>query len=109
MAALTIPPHVSAEQIGEVLQQRLGSRYTVRPGMEMSTLVRGRGSDNPDRIAVGVGPAGLFCAEVTMTRHGEHISVRVTAGGIGPLLRITNELWLARKVRRALRAEPSLR
>jgi hypothetical protein len=111
MATLTIPrPDVSAEQIGEVLRQRLGSRYTVRPGQGMTTLIGGgRGSGNPDRIAVGVGSAQLFCAEVTMTRHGGHISVRVIPGGIGPLLRITNELWLARKVRRALRAEPSLR
>jgi hypothetical protein len=110
MATLTIPrPDVSAEQIGEVLQQRLGSRYTVRPGQGMATLIGGRGSHNPDRIAVGVGSAQFFCAEVTMTRHGGHTSLRVIPGGIGPLLRITNELWLARKVRRALRAEPSLR
>jgi hypothetical protein len=39
---------------------------------------------------------------------GETI-LHVSPGGIGPVPRITNRLWIVRKMRQVLRSAPSLR
>ena len=111
MSALTIPrPDVTAEEVGEVLRQGLGPRYAVLAGKGMNwNPVGSPRPDEPGKIVVGIGSTRLFRAEVTMTRLPGRTSLHVIAGGISPPLRLANQLWIAQKVRHALRAAPSLR
>ena len=111
MPALTVPrPDVTAEEIGEALRQELGPRYIVLPGKGMNwNPAGGPRPDEPSKIVVGIGSARLFRAEVTMTRRSGHTSLHVIAGGISLPLRLANQLWIAQKVRHALRAAPSMR
>ena len=93
-----------------MLRQGLGPRYTVLPGEGMNwNPVGGPRPGEPGKIVIGTGSTRLFRAEVTMTRQSGQTSLHVIAGGISPPLRLANELWIAQKVRRALRAAPSLR
>ena len=111
MPALTVPrSDITADELGELLRQGLGPRYTVLPGKGMNwNPVGAPQPDEPTKIVVGIGSARLLRAEVTMTPQSGQTSLHVIAGGITPPLRLANELWIAQKVRRVLRTAPGLR
>jgi hypothetical protein len=111
MPTVIVPrPDVTAEEISEVLRHALGPRYDVLPGKEMNrNPVGGPRADQPDTIGVGIRSTPLFRAEVVISRYDGQTSLHVIAGGIGPLLRLTNRLWIAERVRRVLEAAPGLR
>ena len=111
MATITIPrPNVTTHEVTEALRQGLGPRYNVLPGKGMNwNPVGNPRADHPDKIVVGTGSTRLFRAEVTISQHSGQTVLRVITGGISLLIRLTNRLWITEKVRRVLRAAPSLR
>jgi hypothetical protein len=111
MPTITVPkPGVTTEEVGEVLRKGLGPRYNVLPGKVMNwNPVGNPRADQPDRIVVGPGSTQLFRAEVTISQHSGQTLLHVIAGGISPLTRLPNRLWIAEKVRKVLQAAPSLR
>ena len=111
MRTITVPrPDVTAEEAGEALRQRVGPRYTVLPGTGMNWNPAGKPRlDKPDLVTVGLGSTRVFRAEVTIAHGTGQTRLHVIAGGIGPLLRPINSVWIARKAYEALRAAPSLR
>jgi hypothetical protein len=101
---------VTTEEVGEVLRRGLGPKYNVLTGVGMNwNPVGGPRPDHPDMVTVGTGSTRLFRAEVTISRGPGGTALRVIAGGISLPLRLLNGLWIARKVRQALVASPSLR
>lgn len=67
--------------------------------------VGGPRPDHPDMITVETTPTRLFRAEVNVSPQPGATVVHVIAGGIGPLPRLVNRLWIAEKVRRVLQTE----
>jgi hypothetical protein len=110
MSTITIPrPDVTTDEVCEVLRRGLGSRYNVLPGKGMNWNPVGNPRLHlPDKIVVGTGSTRLFRAQVTISRHSGETDLRVLAGGISLLVKLTNKLWIAEKVRRVLQAAPSL-
>ena len=111
MATITVPrADVTTEEVSEVLRQGLGSRYKVLPGKAMNwNPVGDLRADHPDKIVIGTGSTRLFRAEVVLSQRSGQTALHVIAGGLTLLPRLTNRLWIAEKVRRVLRAAPSLR
>jgi hypothetical protein len=111
MPTITIPrPDVTTGEVSEALRQGLGPRYNVLPGTAMNWNPAGNPRpDHPGKIVVGTGSARLFRAEVTISQHSGQTVLRVIAGGISLLLRLTNRLWITGKVSRVLQAASSLR
>jgi hypothetical protein len=122
MSTITIPrPDVTTEEVSEALRQQLGPKYNVVPGKGMSWNPVGHlRPDQPGTIVVGVGSTRLFRAQVTISPDSDSGSdsgsqnsgqtvLHVLAGGISLPVRLSNRLWIAEKVRRALQAAPSLR
>jgi hypothetical protein len=110
MSTITIPrPDVTTEEVSEVLRQGLGDRYNVLPGKGMNWNPVGNPRAHlPGKIVIGTGSTRLFRAQVTVSRHYGQTDLRVLAGGISLLVKLTNRLWIAEKVRRVLQAAPSL-
>jgi hypothetical protein len=111
MFSITIPrSDVTSDEVAAALRQGLGSRYNVLPGTGVNwNPVGGPRPNHPDTIVVGTGSTRLFRAQVRIIQdHGETI-LHVSPGGLSPLPRITNRLWIARKVHQILQAAPSLR
>lgn len=97
------------EEVSEVLRRGLGPRYNVLPGKGMNWNPAGNSRAHlPDKVVVGTGSTRLFRAQVTISRHSGETDLRVLAGGISLPVRLTNRLWIAKKVRRVLQAAPSL-
>ena len=111
MPTITIPrPNVTADEVSEALRHGLGPRYNVLPGKGMNwNPVGSPRADHPDKIVVGTGSTRLFRTEVTISQDSGQTVLRVITGGISLLMRLTNRLWITEKVRRVLRAAPSLR
>jgi hypothetical protein len=111
MSTITVPrPDVTTEEVSEVLRQGLGPRYNVVPGKGMNwNPVGNPRPDQPGKIVVGTGSTRLFRAQVTISQHSGQTVLHVIAGGISLPVRLSNRLWIAEKVRRALQAAPSLR
>jgi hypothetical protein len=111
MSTITVPrPDVTTEEVAEVLRQRLGPRYHVLPGRAVNWNPVGNPRlDHGDAIVVGTGSNRLFRAQVKISRRPGETLLHVSPGGIGPVPRITNRLWIARRVRQALVAAPSFR
>jgi hypothetical protein len=111
MSTITIPRlDVTTEEVSEVLRQGLGPRYNVLPGKGMNwNPVGNPRADQPGKIVVGTGSTRLFRAEVTISRHSGQTVLHVITGGLSLLVRLTNRLWIAERVRRVLQAAPSLR
>jgi hypothetical protein len=101
---------VTTQEVSEALRQGLAARYNVLPGMGMNwNPVGGPRADKPNMIVVGTGSTRLFRAEVTISRRSGQSVLHVIAGGIGPLLRPLNAVWIARKAHQVLLAAPGLR
>jgi len=64
--------------------------------------VGGPRPDHADMITVETTPTRLFRAEVKVTPQPGKTIIHIIAGGIGPLPRLINRLWIAEKVRRVL-------
>jgi hypothetical protein len=111
MSTITVPrSDVTSDEVADALRQSLGPRYNVLPGTGVNwNPVGGPRPDHPDTIVVGTGSTRLFRAQVRISQDAGETILHVSPGGIGPLPRITNRLWIARKVLQALRAAPSLR
>jgi hypothetical protein len=111
MFTITVPrSDVTSDEVTDALRQGLGPRYNVLPGTGVNrNPVAGPRPGHPDTIAVGTGSARLFCAQVRISQDAEETMLHVSPGGLCGWPRLTNRLWIARKVGQVLRAAPSLR
>lgn len=110
MFTVTVPrPEVTNEEIAEALRQGLGPKYHVLadPAVNWNPVGHPR-PDHPGTVVVGIGSSRLFRAQVSISHDSGPTILRVTPGGIGPILRLTNTVWIARKVRDAMRNASSL-
>jgi putative heme transporter len=97
---------VTTEEISEILRRGLGRRYRVRrlnagdatPGEDT------HGSYRSAQIVVGRRFFPLFRALVTIVRRPEATFLQVRGGGFTPSIRISNRLWVVRRVRTVLRS-----
>jgi hypothetical protein len=110
MSTITVPrSDVTSDEVADALRRGLGSRYNVLPGTGVNwNPTGGPRPDHPDTIVVGTGSTRLFRAQVRISRDGGETILHVSPGGWG-WPRLTNRLWIARKLVQALRAAPSLR
>jgi hypothetical protein len=111
MFSITVPrPDVTSDEVASALRRGLGPRYKVLPGRGVNwNPVGGPRPDHPDTIVVGTGSTRLFRAQVRISQNGGKTVLNVSPGGIGPVPRVTNRVWIARRVLQVLRAAPSLR
>jgi hypothetical protein len=111
MSTITVPrPDVTSDEVADALRAGLGPRYHVLPGKGVNwNPVGGPRPDHPDTIVVGTGSNKLFRAQVRISQSGGETILHVSPGGIGPVPRVTNRLWIARKIGEVLRAAPNLR
>jgi hypothetical protein len=101
---------VTSDEVAAALRHGLGARYTVLPGTAVNwNPVGGPRPDHPDTIVVGTGSTRLFRAQVRISQDAGTTILHVSPGGISLVPRLTNRLWIARRVRQVLRAAPSLR
>jgi putative heme transporter len=99
---------VSAEEITDVLRSGLGRRYRVRNHNRGPTPGENTHSDRPGRIVIRRRFLPLFSAEVTIVRRSEGTFLLARGGGFTPSIRISNRLWVVRRVRSVLRSAPKL-
>jgi hypothetical protein len=111
MPTVTVPgDDITTSQVADALRDGLGPRYTVLPGTGISwNPVDRLRPEHADAIVVGLGSARLLRAQVKITHSGRQTVLHLTSGGISPLIRLTNRLWITEKARRVLRAAPDLR
>jgi hypothetical protein len=110
MSTITVPrSDVTSDEVADALRQGLGPRYNVLPGKGINwNPAGGPRPDHPDTIVVGKGSTRLFRAQVRISHDAGETILHVTPGGLG-WPRVTNWLWIVRKVREVLRAAPNLR
>jgi hypothetical protein len=110
MSTITVArPDVTSEQVADALRQGLGARYNVVSGVGVNwNPVGNPRPDHPDTIVVGTGSNRLFRAQVSISRGPGETILHVSPGGLTPVPRITNRLWIVRKVRQALAGAPGL-
>jgi hypothetical protein len=110
MSTITVPrSDVTSDEIADALRRGLGPRYSVLPGTGVNwNPVGGPRPDHPDTIVVGTGSTRLFRAQVRISQDAGKTILHVDPGGLG-WPRLTNTLWITRKVRQVLQAAPSLR
>jgi hypothetical protein len=100
---------VTSDEVVDALRRALGARYKVLPGTGVNwNPLGGPRSDHPDTIVVGIGSARLFRAQVRISHDAGETILDLSAGGLG-WPRLTNRLWIVRKVDQALRLAPTLR
>jgi hypothetical protein len=111
MSTITVPrSDVTSDEVADALRRGLGPRYNVLPGKGVNwNPVGAPRPDHPDTIVVGTGSTRLFRAQVRISHDAGETILHVSPGGIGPVPRITNRLWIARKMGQVLRGAPSLR
>jgi hypothetical protein len=111
MSTITVPrSDVTSDEVVDALRRSLGSRYNILPGTGVNwNPVGGPRPDHPDTIVVGTGSTRLFRAQVRISHDDGKTILHVTPGGISPVPRVTNRLWIERKVLQALRTAASLR
>jgi hypothetical protein len=111
MITITVPrADVTSGEVAEALRRGLGSRYNVLPGKGVNwNPVGAARPDHPDTIVVGTGSTRLFRAQVRVSHDAGQTILHVSPGGIGPVPRITNRLWIARKMREVLSDASNLR
>jgi len=111
MFTITLPrSDVTSGEVVDALRRGLGPRYSVLPGKGVNwNPVGAPRPDHPDTIMVGTGSTRLFRAQVRISHEAGETILNVSPGGIGPVPRITNGLWIARKMRQVLRGASSLR
>jgi hypothetical protein len=110
MFTITVPrSDVTSGEVVDALRRGLGPRYNVLPGKGVNwNPVGAPRPDHPDTIVVGTGSTRLFRAQVRISHDAGATILQVSPGGIGPVPRITNGLWIARKMRQVLRGASSL-
>jgi hypothetical protein len=110
MSTITVPrSDVTSDEVADALRRGLGSRYRVLPGVGVNWNPFGAPRpDHPDTIVVGTGSSRLFRARVRISHDAGATVLYVSPGGLG-WPRLTNRLWIVRKVDQALRADPTLR
>ncbi len=110
MSSITVPrSNVTSDEVADALRHGLGPRYSLLPGKGVNwNPVSGPRPGHPDTIVVGTGSARLFCAQVRISQDAGETMLHVSPGGCWGWPRVTNRLWIARKVRQALRAAPGL-
>ena len=111
MFTITVPrSDVTSYEVADALRRGLGPRYKVLPGMGVSCWnpVGGPRPGHPDTIVVGTGATRLSRAQVRISKDAGETILHLSPGGIS-VWTLINRLWIARKVRQALRAAPSLR
>ena len=74
----------------------------------MSTITVRRSDVTSDTIVVGTGSARVFRAQVRISQDAGQTILHVSPGGLSLPLRLTNRLWIVRKVGRVVRAAQSL-
>jgi hypothetical protein len=111
MFAITVPrADVTSDEVTEGLRQGLGPRYNVLPGVAKNwNPVGDPRPDHPDTIVVGTGSNKLFRAQVRISQRPGETVLHVSPGGLGPVPRLINGIWIVRKVRQVLQAAPNLR
>jgi hypothetical protein len=79
----------------------------------MPTITVLRGDITTSQVAEvlrnGLGSAQLARAQVKITHSGDQTVLHVSSGGISPLIRLANRLWITQKTFRVLQAAPGLR
>jgi hypothetical protein len=110
MSTITVPRSgVTSDEVADALRQGLDPRYKVLPGKGVNwNPVAGPRPDHPDTIVVGIGSTRLFRAQVRISQDAGETILHVSPGGLG-WPRLTNKLWIARKVTQVLRSAQSLR
>lgn len=110
MFTITVPrSDVTSDEVADALRAGLGRRYNVLPGMGVNwNPVGGPRPNHPDTIVVGTGSTRLFRAQVRISQDAGETILHVSPGGVSLVPRLTNALWIARRVRQVLRAAPSL-
>jgi hypothetical protein len=111
MFSITVPrSDVTSDEVADALRRGLGARYNVLPGTGVNwNPVGGPRPDHPGTIVIGIGSTRLFRAQVRISHDGGETILRVSPGGVTLLPRLTNRVWIARKVIQVLRAAPNLR
>jgi hypothetical protein len=110
MPTVTVPrSDLTSSEVSNALRQGLGPWYNMLPGTGVNCWqpVGGPRPDHPGTIVVGTGSTRLSRAQVRISHHAGETILHVSPGGIG-LLTPANRLRIVRKVRRVLRAAPSL-
>ena len=108
MFTINVPrPDVSTEEVTKALNDALGHRYKVLPGMKASRIpFRKPEPDQPDSIAVG---NRAWWTQVTVIRGVGQTQIKVdSAGRISLGGWIINVLGIDRKVRQVLQDAPGL-
>ncbi|MET9079118.1 hypothetical protein ABZX95_45015 [Streptomyces sp. NPDC004232] len=99
MSTITVRrPGVTSHDVAEQLRTGLGDGYHVIPGMR--TARRPLAKPQPatdDTIYVGKGSGRLFCAHVTIVRHGAETEFQVVPGGLG-WETVVNSLGIVRRI-----------
>jgi hypothetical protein len=110
MSTITVPrPDVTTDQVRDALTKGLGAKYNVVPDSDLSLdSIGGPRSGESDSIVVGTGSNRIFRAEVKIARQGGQTVLHVHPGGLSAPLRLTNQFWIARRVRHVLQASPGL-
>jgi hypothetical protein len=111
MSTIIVPrPDVTSEQVADALRLRLGPRYNVVPGVGANwNPVGNLRPGHPDTIVVGTGSNRFFRAQVRLSRRSAETILHVSPGGVSAVPRLTNRLWIVRKLRQALAGAPGLR
>lgn len=95
---------ITAEEVGEVLGRGLGPRYHVRHVIDERNERGDVHTDPTERIGIRRLLLPMVRAEVAVVRRPEGTFLYVIGGGFSPLTRISNRLFVVRKVRSILRS-----
>ena len=100
---VTLPGHLSGEQVTRALSDRLPPHFTVEPATRFRGRLFGLRTEpaGPDVILVSSGVSGLGRAEVTVVRTSGDTRVRIRSGGQV----LYSALSVASKVRRVLQQD----
>ena len=100
---VTLPGHLSGEQVTRALSDRLPPHFTVEPATRFRGRLFGLRTEpaGPDVILVSSGVSGLGRAEVTVVRMSGDTRVRIRSGGQV----LYSALSVASKVRRVLQQD----
>jgi hypothetical protein len=105
MFTVTVPrAGVTPEQVSEILQDKLGSRYSVKP----ATRAKGFGKEVADDANTMLVKGNAFeKANVTVVPGTDSTEIQVSAGATHPqVLRLLDRVDIARKVHQILENAP---
>jgi hypothetical protein len=107
MSSVTVPrSDITAEEVSAVLRSKLGSHYQITPGMKSTGFTREVPADDNTILAKG---SWFERANVRIVPGSGRTEIEVTPGAsYFGLIRLIDQLLLARKVHRALENAPEL-